>query len=141
MLWFGTVGSEIELLLLKHTDGALQLIPLALNSMTLVVLVWYAAGRNAASLRALQTIMALCLISGAVGVILHFRANVAYASDSNPSLSGAELYKEALLGATPSLAPGTMIQLALLGLAFAFRHPVLRDAARSKEITSTTTNQ
>ena len=30
-----------------------------------------------------------------------------------------------LRGATPALAPGAMVQLGLLGLAFTFRHPVL----------------
>ena len=36
---------------------------------------------------------------------------------------------ERLTGATPALAPGAMVQLGLIGLAYTFRHPALRSAA------------
>ncbi len=39
------------------------------------------------------------------------------------------------MGSTPTLAPGTMVQFALIGLLFAFRHPRL--SAASTESTST----
>jgi len=62
--------------------------------------------------------------------ISHDGTKVAYRSERGgggvyviPSLGGSELYMKALMGATPLLAPGTMIQLGLVGLAFAFRHP------------------
>jgi hypothetical protein len=137
MLILGVVGTQIELLLLKHTDGIWQLTPLLLNSTVLIALVWFGLRRSAASLRALQAIMVLCLASGAVGIIQHFRANVGYARDSDPSLAGQALYKEAVMGSTPTLAPGTMVQLALLGLAFTFRHPRLRGVEREDENSNT----
>lgn len=135
VLVLGVAGTELELLLLKHTDGVWQLIPITLNAITLVVLGWYAIGRSAGALRALQITMVLYVIAGGVGVIQHFRGNIAYAADSNPSLSGNELYKEAVMGSTPTLAPGTMVQLALVGLAFAFRHPRLRGSREESEST------
>jgi hypothetical protein len=137
ILTLGLIGTEIELLLLKHTDGFWQIAPLALIGGAIVVLTWWAATRSAASLRALQVAMLIFLASGVAGVVLHFRGNVNYARDSNPSLSGRELYMEAIVGATPALAPGTMIQLGLLGLAFAFRHPRLR---RSDQLDSEESN-
>jgi hypothetical protein len=73
-----------------------------------------------------QGVMVLAFVSGGVGVIQHFLANLEYAAESDPSLSGKALYLEAIWGSTPALAPGTMVQLALLGLAFTFRHPRLR---------------
>lgn len=124
-LVLGIVGTTAELFLLKHTDGILQMVPLVLNGLAIVVLVWYALARNAAALRALQVLMIVFAVSGGVGAIQHFTANVGYARDSNPSLAGSELYREALMGSTPTLAPGTMVQFALLGLIFAFRHPLL----------------
>jgi hypothetical protein len=130
VLAIGLGGTEIELLLLKHTDGFWQLVPVALVGAGLVALAWYGVARNAVSLRLLQGLMAVFLISGAVGTIQHFRGNVAYERDSNPSLSGMALYRSALMGSTPSLAPGTMIQLGLIGLLFAFRHPLLADRKR-----------
>jgi hypothetical protein len=42
-----------------------------------------------------------------------------------PSRSGFELFREAMMGATPALAPGSMIQIALIGLAYSYRHPRL----------------
>ncbi len=43
-------------------------------------------------------------------------------------MSGFELAWEALKGATPSLAPGTMMLLGMLGLIYTFRHPTVTDA-------------
>ena len=134
LLVIGTVGTIVELLLLKHTDGVWQVAPLVLCLLTLLVLAWFGVARTAASLRALQGVMLLTLVSGGVGVVQHFRGNVIYASESNPSLSGRELYAEAVMGSTPTLAPGMMVQLALIGLAFAFRHPRLRGATREDDI-------
>jgi hypothetical protein len=128
ILLFSIVGTGVELLLLRHTEGVWQLAPLLLIALTMIVLAWYGVARSATSIRALQGVMLLCLVSGVVGFVQHFSGNLTYARDSNPSLTGMDLYKEALSGSTPSLAPGTMIQVALLGLAFAFRHPSLRGA-------------
>ena len=125
----GLLGTGVELLLLKHTDGIWQLAPLVLIAVALVVVAWCLVVRSRLSVRALQGTMSLLVLSGVVGMIQHFRGNVAYERDSNPSLSGAELYRSAVQGSTPSLAPGAMIQLGLIGLLIAFRHPGL---ARSK---------
>jgi len=137
MLLMGVIGTQVELLLLKHTDGIWQLTPLLLNGATLAVLAWYGLARNAISLRALQLVMLLCLVSGGVGVIQHFRANIGFAQESDPSLGGSALYKEAVMGSTPTLAPGTMVQLGLIGLAFAFRHPRLRSGSSEADHTNT----
>ena len=136
LLIIGTVGIIVELLLLKHTDGVWQLSPLLLGALILLVLAWFGVTRSAASLRALQGIMVLTLVSGGIGVVQHFRGNVTYASESNPSLAGRELYWEAVMGSTPTLAPGVMVQLALIGLAFAFRHPRLRGALNEDELSN-----
>ena len=134
LLVIGNIGTIVELVLLKHTDGAWQLFPLVLGVLTLLVLAWFGVSRSAASLRILQGIMLVMLLSGGIGVVQHFRGNVTYASESNPSLSGRELYLEAIRGSTPTLAPGVMAQLALIGLAFAFRHPRLRGVSSEEGI-------
>ena len=126
ILAFGLVGTEIELVLLEHTDGVWQIVPIAAIVSALLVVVWHVARRNAASVRALQALMWVFILSGAIGSVLHFNGNVAYERDSDPSLSGTALYRGALSGSTPTLAPGTMIQLGLIGLVFAFRHPSLK---------------
>jgi hypothetical protein len=136
LLLLGNIGTLVELLLLKHTDGIWQLAPLMLSGATLLVLAWFGVTRSARALRALQVVMVCCFLSGGVGVVQHLRGNLGYAKDSNPSLSGRDLYIEAVMGSTPTLAPGMMVQLALIGLAFVFRHPRLRGAANEDDLPS-----
>lgn len=126
LLWiliFGNVGLGVELVLLKHTDGVWQWVPLVLCALTVAACGWCAVAPGRLALRTLQGLMVLCIISGGVGVAQHFLGNMVYASESNPSLAGKELYIEAIVGSTPALAPGAMAQLGLIGLVFAFRHP------------------
>lgn len=125
ILLVGLIGTAAELLLLGHTEGAWQWSPILLIGASLALLTWFGATRSSASVRALQAMMLLMLLSGIVGLWLHFAANVEWERESNPSLGGLALYRAALSGAMPVLAPGVMIQLALLGLAFSFRHPAL----------------
>lgn len=116
-------GMEVELLLLKHTEEIWQLVPVVLLPLALATLAWHGLSRGTAALRAFQGLMALSLASGAAGVILHYRANVIDSGESDPSLSGLALYAAAAVGSIPALAPGTMVQIGLLGLVFAYRHP------------------
>lgn len=141
ILLFGNVGIAAELWLLKHTDGVWQWMPLILTALSTIGVAWVAAAPTPTSLRALQAVMVLCIASGAVGVVQHFLGNMTYASESNPSLAGRELYIEAIFGSTPALAPGAMTQLGLIGLAFAFRHHGLRGRAAEDTHTTTHTNE
>lgn len=124
ILVLGVIGTGVELVLLEHTDGARQLVPLTLLGVSLVVLVWHAAARHVSSLRALQVTMALFVASGLVGIMFHYQGNVEFEVERLPSISGLELFREAMMGATPALAPGTMIQLGLIGLVYTYRHPL-----------------
>jgi hypothetical protein len=130
-LVLGMVGTAIELLLLEHTEDPWQWAPIALLGLALFVLTWHGVGRGAASLRAFRGVMGLFVLSGLLGVWLHYRGNVEFELEMYPDLAGLKLFKDAMMGATPALAPGTMIQLGLIGLAWAFRHPVLRTGASS----------
>ena len=124
-LAIGIVGTESELLLLGHFDDWKQYTPLILLALALVVQGWYFASRSAASIRVLRVAMWLFVVSGAVGVALHLIGNIEFELEMSPGLTGWELFRESVTGATPVLAPGAMLQLGLIGLAWAFRHPVL----------------
>jgi hypothetical protein len=68
----------------------------------------------------------LFLLSGVVGMVLHFQVNMEFQLEMDPALSGMALYQKSILAKTPpALAPGAMIQLGLIGLAYTFRHPAL----------------
>ena len=128
-LWLGVIGTGVELLLLEHYDEWRQIIPLGLLATGMLALAWHALNRSAAPLRAIQLLMLLFIIAGVTGVILHYRGNAEFELEMYPSKAGWELFRESMMGATPALAPGAMIQLALIGLAYSYRHPLLRREA------------
>ena len=122
----GAIGSGVELLLLNHFESLLQWIPILLILLSLVLLVWQALGPTAASTRALQGAMLAFIAAGLAGFYFHYRGSVEFKLESNPSLAGWQLFWEAIRAkAPPALAPGVMIQLGLVGLAYTYRHPAL----------------
>lgn len=122
---FSATGTVAELLLLGHTEGFSQLLPVVLIVMSALVLAWHALERQAPSVRAFQITMLLFVAGGIIGAVLHYQANMEFELETYPSMEGFELFSKVMTGATPTLAPGTMIQLGLLGLAYTFRHPAL----------------
>ena len=136
VLVLGLLATAGELLLLGHTEGFWQWLPLALIFISLLLLAWHALAPSRATVRVFQGAMILFMLSGAVGIFLHYDGKAEFKLESNPSLAGWMLFKEALVGAVPpALAPAAMIQFGLLGLAYAYRHPAcLR--AKSRENSS-----
>jgi len=126
------LGTGAELLLVGHFEEVWQWIPLVLIPLALLVLGLLAASRKAALVRIWQALMILFLISGVTGLGLHWKGKMEFKRESDPSLTGWKLFREAMqTESPPALAPGVMIQMGLLGLAYAFRHPAL--AARSND--------
>lgn len=125
LLLIGILGTAAELLLQEHFEDIWQLVPLILMGLSLIVLGWCVVDRRRVSMRVFQGTMALFVISGFVGLWMHYQGNMEFELEMYPTRAGLELLWESLKGATPILAPGTMIQLGLLGLAFAYRHPAL----------------
>lgn len=122
----GVIGTTADLLLTGHVEDVWQLVPLVLFAISVLVIGWYAAGGGRASLRTHQTTMGLFIISGVVGTFLHLKANIEFELEMYPGLAGFALFWKAIQGASPpSLAPGAMIALGLLGLIYAYRHPSL----------------
>jgi hypothetical protein len=121
----GSSGLTAELLFIEHFESWQQWIPLA------ALLVGFAAGALLAvrpsrpAVRAFQVLMGLFIVAGLAGLYLHYVGNVEFERERHPELRGVALVWESLRGATPALAPGAMIQLGLLGLVFAYRHPAL----------------
>ena len=118
-------GTLAELVLLGHTEDTLQYVPLVLLAVGFLVVVWHWLVPTRLSLRVLQGIMLLFIVSGGVGVFFHFRGNVEWELEGNAGMGGFTLFREAMMGAVPSLAPGTMALLGAIGLLYAFRHPLL----------------
>ena len=124
ILVLGAIGLGAELLLLGHTEHASQWIPLVLNDVTLAMsaVVWFKPSTG--TIRLFQLVMLLMIISGGVGMYLHLQANMEFQLEMDATLSGWALLKKSVVAkAPPALAPGAMMQLGLIGLAYTFRHP------------------
>jgi hypothetical protein len=129
LVFIGIAGLEVELALLRHAESLEQWIPhvVLLIGLLGTVTVYFHPG--AATLRIFQAIMLMFVIVGALGVYFHYRGNVEFALERDPSLTGARLFWKALRGASPALAPGALAQLGLLGLVYTYRHPATAGAS------------
>ncbi len=126
VILIGIAGLAAELVLLEHTEDTLQWVPLVSLAVGFVLALAVAFRPSPATLRPFQAVMAAFVVAGALGVYLHLRGNVEFELESDPKLRGLPLVWAALKGATPSLAPGALAQLGLLGLVLTYRHPALR---------------
>ena len=129
----GAVGLTIELALLEHYASFWQVVPLVVLVVGLgtAAAVAYRPGRG--SIRIFRLVMGALVITGALGVFLHYDENVAFERELSPDATGAELVWMALRGATPILAPGAFMQLGLIGLILVYDHPALRRGAAREE--------
>ena len=122
---FGGVGLVVELLLLDHTDSWEKWIPFVVLAITLIASVGIAVRPGRGMLRAFQGSMLLCVAAGTLGLYFHYRGNVEFELERDSTLHGLALFWDAIRGATPTLAPGALAQLGLMGLIYSYRHPVL----------------
>lgn len=123
VLLLGMIGTAIELLLLRHDEDTIQLVPLVLLALGVLITLWRVASQSAASALVLRLLMLLFLAAGCAGVYYHYRANVEFQLETDPALAGRALLWGVLQAKVPpALAPGVMIQLGLIGLAYTYRH-------------------
>ena len=126
LVLLGILGLGVELVLLEHTESVWQWMPFVVLAGGFASAVALAARPARGTVLAFRAAMALCVIAGLVGLVLHFRGNLQFELENDPSVRGLDLVWRALHGATPTLAPGAMAQLGLLGIAATLRHPALR---------------
>lgn len=130
VLVFGCVGLIGELVLLEHYSEVNQLPPLVLSVLGIVAVIAHWIGSGAKSVRALQVVGLLMVLSGAVGVYFHGEENIEHAREEaeeyGEPTSGSAFWMSVVKGEAPALAPGTMIQFGLLALLYAYRHPALK---------------
>lgn len=123
ILLFGAVGLLAELYLLDHYEDWRQWIPLLLIVAGATAGVWMAVRPSRRAVRTFRILLAAYVPAGLLGVYFHFQSNVEFEQELHPNSSGLELVTESLGGAMPTLAPGAMIMLGLLGILVALQHP------------------
>lgn len=115
---FSLLGVGAELLLIGHFEDWPQMIPLALIVVGLGTGLWYARVPTPSSDRVFSLSLAVMFASGLVGQVLHYRGNMEFELESDPAITGWNLFVASMTGATPALAPGTMALLAVVGYAW-----------------------
>jgi len=126
VLVLGMVGTGVELFLIAHYEDTLQLVPLATIAIAVAVLIWHIVKNDALSVRALQATMVLFLLAGAAGMWFHFRGGAEFQLEIDAAQSRWDIFAKVMRAkAPPVLASGVMVQLGLLGLLYAYRHPAL----------------
>ena len=119
---FSILGTTAELLLAEHYDDVWKAVPLALFAIALATLGLHAWRPRRGTLRAFRATMILFIASGGLGIYRHYLGKAEFALERDKSLAGLALVREAALKGInpPLLAPGTMIALGLLGLAWTY---------------------
>ncbi len=134
ILLFGAVGLLAELYLLDHYVDWRQWIPVVLLMSGTVAGVWLVLQPSRGAVRTFRILLAAYVPAGLLGVYFHFQSNVEFEQELHPNSGGLELVTESLGGAMPTLAPGAMISLGLLGILVCLQHPAAgRSAAPSSD--------
>jgi hypothetical protein len=125
----GELGLVAELILLEHLETFTQWLPVAVLVAGLIGCLALAIRPSPVSVRLFQLLMLAFLATGVTGVFLHYRSNVEFELEMYPTMRGRELVWQSLKGAVPTLAPGALTQLGLVGLVLTIGHPGLRRSA------------
>lgn len=138
VLVLGSIGTLAELWLIGHFEDRWQLAPLVqLGAVAAAgALVAFRPGRG--TLRTFQAVLGACVVSGPLGQYWHYRGNAEFELEVFPNMEGLELFGEAMSGATPVLAPGTMTVIGLVGLIYTWRHPALNPPQSTSSERTTT---
>jgi len=117
-LLFMMMGTTIELYLLDHYEDVQQLIPLLFIGASLLVMLVLFFQKSNLVMVIFKLLMLLTALSGIYGAFLHLSANYEFEQEMKPTAGGWDLFWESLSGALPTLAPGSMIVLALIGYSY-----------------------
>ncbi|MEO0471258.1 MAG: hypothetical protein AAF206_16635, partial [Bacteroidota bacterium] len=98
-LLFMMAGTGLELYLLDHFEGTLQLIPLLCIGIALLLMGLLFVRNTTLLQRLFQVCMGLTALSGMYGVFLHLQANMEFEQEMKPTAGGWEVFVESLSGA------------------------------------------
>ena len=116
LLMVGALGTLLDLLLLGHVEGWQQMVPVVLLGLGVLVSGWHLLAPRSVSLRAVQWLGGLYVAAGLLGLWFHYEGNLEFEREMAPDAAGWPLIKAVLTGATPALAPGTMVWFGALAL-------------------------
>lgn len=117
----GMGGLLVELSLLAHYADFKQQIPLVLLAAGLAVFIIDLTVSHTWSRRVIQLTMVLFIASGLLGMYFHYEGSRQFQVEMDPTMSGMNLIWHVLQAKSPpTLSPGTMVQMGILGLGYAY---------------------
>jgi hypothetical protein len=119
----GMLGTLTELFLLEHYEDGWQYVPLIALTLGALLTLLVLLRPSGTSVRMLRLLLLAFVVVGLLGIWRHYAGNADFELERHPELQGLALLWAVLRGATPALAPGTMVQLALFGLIALHAHP------------------
>ena len=126
LVGFGALGLLLELALLEHWMARPQLVPLAVLTLGIGSALMFALRPGHRTGALFRAVMGLAVLAGVAGIALHLSDNLAFEREIVPDADLAPLLWAAFHGATPLLAPGSLVQLGLVGLVLTYGHPALQ---------------
>jgi hypothetical protein len=118
----GLIGTAVELTLLAHDEDLRQFIPFVAIALAVAAATWRLLRPRRAAVHAVRLAMSALIVTGLVGVVWHYQANMEFQLEMDRSLSGLTLMMKVLEAkAPPALAPANMALLGLMGLAGVYR--------------------
>ena len=121
VLVFGMAGLLAELALIAHYEDPAQWAPIVLLAAGLVVVLLDLALARSWTQLLMQITMVLVVAAGFLGVYFHFQGSREFQLEMDPQMRGTSLVWHVLRAKSPpTLAPGSMMQLGILGLGYAY---------------------
>lgn len=124
ILIFAMTGTFVDMMLFDHYQTFWQKIPLVLLGIAALTLTGHLTVQNQITLRAFRSAMLLLILGGAAGIFFHVQASAEFHGELDSTASRWQLAWVVLHSKVPpTLAPGGLIQMGLIGLAATYRHP------------------
>jgi predicted membrane channel-forming protein YqfA (hemolysin III family) len=121
VLLLGMTGLVVELTLLAHYEDAQQLIPLVMLGLGIVGVILDLILSRRWTRTIVETVMALLIVAGLLGVYFHYAGSREFQREMDPAMTGMTLVWHVLRAKSPpTLAPGAMVQMGILGLGYAY---------------------
>ena len=112
------IGTLLELFLLKHYEDILQLIPILCIGLVMIFTILLYFKRTSIIKGTFKLLLLMTALGGIYGGYLHLHANYEFEVEMTPTASNWDLIIESFSGALPTLAPFSMIVLALIGYSY-----------------------
>ncbi len=112
------IGTVLELVLLDHYEGALQLLPIITINVAFICTVILFFYKKRIIFTIFKSSLVLLIGVGVYGTFLHLKENYQFEVEMKPTAKTFDLFLESLSGALPSLAPLSLLAMALIGYAY-----------------------